>query len=199
MKQLETDSSVTSLLNQILKVASSIPTKMEVDDVIKKFYDKNNVSAEESREFDMVLRSLGIDKINQEGLDLYVSNLITKNSGLPVEHSARVLNGARTLITSLLQRIEIQKEVNRLKFSNSQRELELKNEIDIRSKEIDSRITEQNLLISKYKEEIEVKNLTAEQLIAATEKFLGVDVNRQKIREDVEELLNGNTNIIIEL
>ena len=199
MEQSESNSSVTSFFNQILKVSSSIPSKLEVNDVIKNFYDKHNLSTENIREFDRVLQTLGIAKINREGFDLYVSNLITKNSGLSVEHSTRILHGAQTLISNILEREELQEEVDRLKLSNSQREFELKKEIEFRNHEINTRISDQNFLISQYHKEIEVNNLTAIQLIVATEKFLGVDVNREKIREDVEELLNGNTNIIIEL
>lgn len=199
MMQLETQSSLAIFFNQLLKVSSAIPTKIEVDDCIQKFYNEHNISVETRSEFDMVLQSLGIDKINQEGLDRYALNLISKNSGLSVENSTRIMHGAKTLIANILERKELQEQVKGLKIYNSQREIELKKEIETRNQEINSIVTAQNLLIAKYKTQLNVKDLTAEQLITATEKLLETDVNRLKIKEDVEDFLHGNTNIIIEL
>lgn len=199
MKQLGTNTIVNNFLKELLKMSSSIPTKMEVENLINNFYNENNISVETSGELDMVLQSFGVDKINKEGLNTYAANLITQKSGLPIEHSARVISGVRTLISNLLERRQLQEQVNLLKSSNSQREIALMRELEICNQEIDNRITAQNLLISHYKSEISKEDLTAEQLIVATENFLGFEVDKRQIKEDIENLLNGDTNIIIEL
>ena len=199
MKQLRTtDISVQDFFHKILKVSSLIPTKCEVDDVINNFYEENKVPTKTKQEIDNVLQIIGIDKCNQEGLDSYVSNLITKNSGLSVDKSSKIVNAARILVVDYLKREELQKEIVSLKNFNEDREIELKKEIEYLNTEINRRIAKQKRAVEKFQLQMSQEELSTDEFIGATEIFLDIDLNREKTKIDVQRFLNGD-NIVIEL
>lgn len=199
MEQLEIiENSTKDLFDQILKVSSMIPTKLEIDSVINSFYDENKISQKTRDDFDKVFQLIGIDKMNQEGLDIYVSNIITKNTNLPIDTSSRIVHSAKNLIVDYLKREILQKKIDVLKSFNNSREDELLQEIKYLNQDINKRITKQKDTIEKYQLEISTDNLTTDQFIEATEDFLGIDLNRKETKIDVQRFLNGD-NIIIEL
>ena len=148
-----TDDSVLDFLYKILQSSLFMKTENDVIGVVEDFYESMKLSKSVITEIDYILKTAGLIRDTSGFIENEISGEISLKIFKSLQYSSRVVNGARNLITSIIQREQIIKTIALLTDKEHEHRLMLEEELKYLQAFIKNRLHAQNLLTEKLKGE----------------------------------------------
>jgi hypothetical protein len=190
----------TGLPEHLIQVYLNMPAKAEIDTFITENLLSAGLSENQLAIVKEQLANYGFEVRGKEELQQYLQNKIMSHLNLSNAHAENLLGIFNKSLSGYLQRKIKNRETELLRIKNEVAALNSNIRLNILRREVEERIEANKKSLNSYIQSTS-GNITAMQLINATQSFLNTDMsaNFTKNDEAIKRFLEGDTNAIIEL
>lgn len=191
------------LVDNIINLYVNIPNRNWAKDAIYNALKKMDISDKNIFEINNELDQIGIYKLNKDGLNEFISQKLVSDYNISENRSIEIVSLSNRIIASYLERIIRDVNTAELRKSNESQEAFIQLELEKFKKELDERLEIKKNKLKTFEEQLQNESeLTVGKFVEATNSLLGnptSEKDKQKLNDDVDKFLNGDSNVIIEL
>jgi hypothetical protein len=191
------------LVDNIINLYVNIPNRNWAKDAIYNTLKKMDISDKNIFEINNALDQIGINKLNKDGLNEFISQKLVSDYNISENRSIEIVNLSNRIIASYLERIIRDVNTAELRKSNESQEAFIQLELEKLKNELNERLEIKKNKLKIFEEQLQNESdLTVAKFVEASNSWLENptrEEDRQKLKDDVDNFLNGDNNIIIEL
>jgi hypothetical protein len=191
------------LVDNIINLYVNIPNRNWAKDAIYNTLKKMDISDKNIFEINNALDQIGINKLNKDGLNEFISQKLVSDYNISENRSIEIVNLSNRIIASYLERIIRDVNTAELRKSNESQEAFIQLELEKLKNELNERLEIKKNKLKIFEEQLQNESdLTVAKFVEASNSWLEnptSEEDRQKLKDDVDNFLNGDNNIIIEL
>lgn len=189
------------IVDNIINLYANIPDRNSANNMIHNVLKGLNLSDKNILEINNKLDNIGASKLNKDGLNEFISNKLVSNYNISEGVSFEIVNLSNIIISSYLERTIRDIKSSELRKSNESQEAFIYQELEKLKKELNERLEIKYKKLKDFEKELDMESdLTVAKFVEASNLWLDNPIcENQQIKNDVNDFLNGENNIIIEL
>ena len=191
------------LADNIINLYANIPNRDSAKNIFDNVLKGIGISDKYIIEINNGLDKIGVYKFNKDGLNDFISQKLVSNYNISENRSIEIVSLSNRIIASYLERIIRDVNTAELRKSNESQEAFIQLELEKLKKELNERLESKKNKLKIFEEQVQNESdLTVEKFVEASNLWLENpfrEEDRQKLKDDVDNFLNGDNNVIIEL
>lgn len=191
------------LADNIINLYANIPNRDSAKNIFDNVLKGIGISDKYIIEINNGLDKIGVYKFNKDGLNDFISQKLVSNYNISENRSIEIVSLSNRIIASYLERIIRDVNTAELRKSNESQEAFIQLELEKLKKELNERLEIKKNKLKIFEEQVQNESdLTVEKFVEASNLWLENpfrEEDRQKLKDDVDNFLNGDNNVIIEL
>jgi hypothetical protein len=191
------------LVDNIINLYANIPDRNSANNMIHTFLKGMNVSDQNILDINNKLDDIGVSKLNKDGLNQFIAKKLVTNYNVSESMSFEIVSLSNKILSSYLERTMRDNETIALRKHNESHEAYIDQELEKLKKALNERLEIKYEKLKIFEKELNIESeLTVTKFVEASNLWLDNPITenqKNKIKNDVNDFLNGDNNIIIEL
>jgi hypothetical protein len=191
------------LVDNIINLYANIPDRNSANNMIYTFLKGMNVSDQNILDINNKLDDIGVSKLNKDGLNQFIAKKLVTNYNVSESMSFEIVSLSNKILSSYLERTIRDNETIALRKHNESHEAYIDQELEKLKKALNERLEIKYEKLKIFEKELNLESeLTVKKFVEASNLWLDNPITenqKNKIKNDVNDFLNGDNNIIIEL
>lgn len=191
------------LVDNIINLYANIPDRNSANNIIHTFLKGMNVSDQNILDINNKLDDIGVSKLNKDGLNQFIAKKLVTNYNVSESMSFEIVSLSNKILSSYLERTMRDNETIALRKHNESHEAYIDQELEKLKKALNERLEIKYEKLKIFEKELNIESeLTVTKFVEASNLWLDNPITenqKNKIKNDVNDFLNGDNNIIIEL
>lgn len=191
------------LVDNIINLYANIPNRNSANNMIHTFLKGMNVSDQNILDINNKLDDIGVSKLNKDGLNQFIAKKLVTNYNVSESKSFEIVSLSNKILSSYLERTIRDNETIALRKHNESHEAYIDQELEKLKKALNERLEIKYEKLKIFEKQLNLESeLTVTKFVEASNLWLDNPITenqKNKIKNDVNDFLNGDNNIIIEL
>jgi hypothetical protein len=191
------------LVDNIINLYANIPDRNSANNMIHTFLKGMNISDQSIFDINNKLADIGVSNLNKDGLNEFIAKKLVTNYNVSESISFEIVSLSNKILSSYLERTIRDNETIELRKQNESQEAYIDQELEKLKKTLNERLEIKYEKLKIFEKELQIESeLTVTKFVEASNLWLDNPISEKekiKIKNDVDNFLNGDNNIIIEL
>jgi hypothetical protein len=191
------------LVDNIINLYANIPDRNSANNMIHTFLKGMNISDQSIFDINNKLADIGVSNLNKDGLNEFIAKKLVTNYNVSESISFEIVSLSNKILSSYLERTIRDNETIELRKQNESQEAYIDQELEKLKKALNERLEIKYEKLKIFEKELQIESeLTVTKFVEASNLWLDNPISEKekiKIKNDVDNFLNGDNNIIIEL